>query len=108
LEKDRPYLDMDLTFDQLSEETGIGKHHLSYVLNQHLNTNFYQLINYRRVDYFLEHIHEIETEGKSILELAFESGFNSKSTFNKYFKLHTGTSPSDYIKNRENNLVNIP
>lgn len=108
LENDRPYLDMDLTFDRLSEDTGISKHDLSYVLNQHLNTNFYQLINYKRVDYFLEHIHEIETEAKSILELAFESGFNSKSTFNKYFKLHTGTSPSDYIKNRENNLVNIP
>lgn len=108
LENGRPYLDMDLTFDRLSEDTGINKHDLSYVLNQHLNMNFYQLINYKRVDYFLEHIYEIETEGKSILELAFESGFNSKSTFNKYFKLHTGTSPSDYIKNRENILVKIP
>lgn len=108
LENDRPYLDMDLTFDQLSDETGISKHDLSYVLNQHLNTNFYQLINYKRVDYFLEHIHEIETESKSILALAYESGFSSKSTFNKYFKLHTGTSPSDYLKNKENFLVKIP
>ena len=46
LESGKPYLDMDLTFDRLSEETGINKHDLSYVLNQHLNTNFYQLINY--------------------------------------------------------------
>lgn len=107
LDNEKPYLDMDFTFDQLSEGTGIHKHDLSYALNQHLNINFYQLINHKRIGYFLEHIHEIETEGKSILSLAFESGFNSKSTFNKYFKLHTHVSPSEYIKNKENEAVKI-
>lgn len=107
LENGKPYLDMDLSFDQLSEETQINKHDLSYVLNQHLNTNFYQLINFKRIEYFLAHIQAIETEGKSILGLAFESGFSSKSTFNKYFRLHTNMSPSEYLKSKENMMVEI-
>jgi len=107
LENGKPYLDMDLSFDELSEATQINKHDLSYVLNQHLNTNFYQLVNLKRIDHFLEHIQEIETEGKSILALAFESGFSSKSTFNKYFRMHTGMSPSEYLKNKADIAVEI-
>lgn len=98
LDENKPYLNPDFSFDDLVAQTQIPKNELSFVLNQVLHFNFYQLINQKRIEYFLEHINEIEVEGKTILSLAYDSGFNSKSTFNKYFKIVTQKSPSEYIK----------
>lgn len=93
----KPYLDLNFSMDTFAAEVGLSNHELSMLLSK-MDTSFYQLINKLRVAYFVEHITDILQQEKTILALAYESGFNSKSTFNKYFKQNMGLSPSAYIK----------
>ncbi|MCD8540080.1 MAG: helix-turn-helix domain-containing protein [Leadbetterella sp.] len=98
LDEEKPYLNMDFTFEDMSAGTGIPKHELSFVLNQGLDISFYKLINQKRIAYFLNHIDSIHAHRHTILSLAMESGFNSKTTFNKHFKVITGKTPREYLK----------
>ncbi len=94
--KEKPYLDPNLTIGKLAKATEIPVNDLSQVLNDHLNQNFFDYVNRFRVE---EVIRMIDTEaGKrfSLLGLAFESGFNSKSNFNMVFKKVTGKTPSRF------------
>ena len=93
----KPYLDLNFSMDTFASELGLSNHELSMLLSK-MDTSFYQLINKLRVEYFVAHIADILQQEKTILALAYESGFNSKSTFNKYFKQNMGLSPSAYIK----------
>lgn len=74
----------------------ISTHHLSQAINQNLNTNFYKFVNAYRVEEVKKKLKNPEFEKYSILGIAFESGFNSKSTFNKIFKEETGMTPSEF------------
>lgn len=99
LETDKLYLDPDLSLTQLAQimETPPGK--LSWVINNKLNKNFYDLINEYRVKAFIERMTDKEFAYLSLLGLAYECGFRSKSTFNTFFKRYTGETPSAYKKN---------
>ncbi len=73
---------------------GVSTHHLSQSINEILKLNFYELINRYRVEEAKNKIRE-ETE-KSLLQVAFEVGFNNKASFNNAFKKHVGMTPSKY------------
>jgi AraC-like DNA-binding protein len=92
---DQLFLDSDLSLESLATQLDVPKHHITEVLNEHLHTNFYQFLNRYRVD---EAQRLIKTAGydANLTAIGFESGFKSKSTFNKYFKDATGLSPSEY------------
>ncbi|MCL2911314.1 helix-turn-helix domain-containing protein [Shewanella aquimarina] len=90
----RPYLDNQLTLTRLAEAVGLTPHHLSEVLNQQESKNFYQFVNQYRIHYFCEKL-RADSSAK-LLDLALESGFSSKSTFNAVFKQFTGKTPSQY------------
>lgn len=94
----QPYLDEDLSLLKLSQQLEVSTHQLSQVINQNLNTNFYQLVNSYRVEEVKKKLKDPQFSKWSILGIAFESGFNSKSTFNKIFKEETGMTPSEYKK----------
>lgn len=96
LERDRLYLDSDLTLTRLSDLTGVSKHHLSEVLNRHAGKNFYEFVNGYRVDFVRMRLEE-DTD-QTILDIALEAGFSSKSTFNAIFKQFTGQTPTQYRK----------
>ncbi|WPO84426.1 helix-turn-helix domain-containing protein [Chryseobacterium sp. JJR-5R] len=98
METERPYLDEELSLQKLSLLVNISAHRLSEVINQDLNTNFYRLINAYRVEEVKKKLRNPEFDKYSILGIAFESGFNSKSTFNKIFKEETGMTPSEFKK----------
>lgn len=98
METERPYLDEELSLQKLSLLVNISAHRLSEVINQDLNTNFYRLINAYRVEEVKRKLRNPEFDKYSILGIAFESGFNSKSTFNKIFKEETGMTPSEFKK----------
>lgn len=102
MEQEKPYLDPKLSLSALAQRIGASPNHLSQVINQEAKTNFHDFINKYRVEEFLQiagkHKHY------SLLALAFESGFNSKSSFNHIFKKQTGLSPSVYLSNKEQNL----
>lgn len=94
----KPYLNPDLSLPQLASELNISSHYLSQVINEQFNLNFFDFVNGYRVDAFKEKIIDPEFRNFSLLGIAFECGFNSKSAFNRIFKQSTGITPSQYKK----------
>ena len=96
MKSSRPYLNPELTLSELAGELGISSHILSQVINEKLGINFFDFINDYRVESFKEKIVDPKYRNFSLLGVAFECGFNSKSAFNRIFKLKTGLTPSQY------------
>jgi AraC-like DNA-binding protein len=97
MEKEALYRKNDLTLQDLANRLDTHPNYLSQVINEKEHKNFYTYINNLRVKAFIENASRGETKTYTLLALAFNSGFNSKSTFNKYFKESTGKSPSEYF-----------
>ncbi|HEX2396142.1 MAG TPA: helix-turn-helix domain-containing protein [Bacteroidales bacterium] len=96
--KERPYLDSSLNLSDLSEMINCSPNQLSQLLNENIGKNFYDYVNEYRLGYFCELTKDPKNKQFTFLSLAYESGFNSKSTFNSFFKKSTGLTPSDYLK----------
>lgn len=94
----KPYLQGDLTLQDMADKLEISKHHLTQVINEKLNKNFYQFINEYRIEEVKERIKMPENNHLTILAIAYDCGFNSKSAFNKIFKQVVGSTPSQYKK----------
>ncbi|MBB6370316.1 helix-turn-helix domain-containing protein [Chryseobacterium shigense] len=93
--KQKPYLDSELNLIRLSELLSVSTHHLSYVINTGFKKNFFQYVNEYRVEYAKRLLKDSQSK-LSILGIAYESGFNSKTSFNTTFKKFTGQTPSEY------------
>lgn len=98
MQENKPYLDEELSLQKLSLLMQISTHQLSQAINQNLNTNFYKFVNSYRIEEVKSKLKNPDFLKYSILGIAFECGFNSKSTFNKIFKEETGKTPSEYKK----------
>lgn len=92
----KSYLNPDLTLSQLAAEVGISSHLLSQVINEQFNLNFFDFVNQYRVEEFKQRIVNPNYESYSLLGIAFDCGFNSKSAFNRIFKKVTTLTPSQY------------
>lgn len=99
--KERPYLDPDLSIDDLSTQLIIKRHHLSQVINLSFNKNFFEFINSYRIEEFKKQAKDFNNDHLSILGIALNCGFNSKATFNSVFKKQEGVTPSAYIKEQK-------
>jgi len=99
MEQEKPYLEPRLSLTELAQRMGISPNHLSQVINQKAKVNFHDFVNRYRVEEFL-HMAPEKTH-YSLLALALESGFNSKSSFNTIFKKQKGLSPSEYLSQKE-------
>jgi len=98
MEKENAFLDEDLTLNKLAQQVEITDKKLSLLLNQHMNTTFYDFINSYRVASVKEKMASKDFENLTLLGMAYESGFKSKTSFNRIFKKETGLSPSEYKK----------
>jgi AraC-like DNA-binding protein len=98
MERQKPFLKMDLTMKDLSDELGIPHRHLSRIINENLNQNFYDFIGRYRIEESKRMLLEAGSTRKTVLEIIYEVGFNSKSSFNAAFKKYTGTTPSLFKK----------
>ncbi|WP_196139905.1 helix-turn-helix domain-containing protein [Aliikangiella sp. G2MR2-5] len=90
----KPYLQNQLTLQELAEAVGVSGHHLSETLNQQAGKNFYLYINQYRIDEVCRQLQS--DQSKKFIDLALAAGFSSKSTFNAAFKQLTGKTPSQY------------
>lgn len=95
--KDALYLEEDLSLKRLSEAVSVSENHISETLSQCLNTNFFQFVNGYRV---AQAKSLLASTDKTVSSIAFDVGFNSKSTFNAAFKKSAGITPSAY-RNQE-------
>jgi AraC-like DNA-binding protein len=98
MKEDRPYLDPELTLGSLSKITGIQTQELSAAINNGFGMNFNDFINSYRVDEVKNKMKSGRAGQLSLLGIAYESGFNSKATFNRTFKKFTHQSPSVFLK----------
>jgi AraC-like DNA-binding protein len=106
MENDKPYLVPSLTIRDLSEKLSIPQRYLSQIINEFLDRNFYDFVNGYRIEEAKKFISRSAESGKTILEILYEVGFNSKSAFNLAFKQHTGQTPKEY-KFRERHTVKL-
>jgi AraC-like DNA-binding protein len=95
--KSAPYKNSELSIDDLSSKLGVHPNYLSQVINQKENKNFYDFVNTYRIEEFKRLIAMPENQHLTLLALAFDCGFNSKSSFNRFFKKTTGQTPSEYF-----------
>ncbi|MBN2480315.1 MAG: helix-turn-helix domain-containing protein [Bacteroidales bacterium] len=100
-EKEKPYLDPELTMGKLSEMLNISRHVLTEVINTDLNRNFYQLVNEYRVEAVKKKLEDPRQKHFSIEAIGYDCGFNSKSTFFSVFKSITGYTPAQYKSTKE-------
>lgn len=98
LEREELYLNPDLTLRDLAETIGSTEKKVSYLLNQNLGTSYYELINKYRVEKFKTAVASSENKNLSIVGIALNCGFPSKSSFYRAFKSQVSMSPSEYIK----------
>lgn len=94
----KPYLDPMLTLPVLARKTAIPPRYLSQILNESLNQSFFDYVNRRRVEESKRLLLAGKEQGKSVLEVLLEAGFNSKSVFNTAFKRYTGMTPTDFLR----------
>jgi AraC-like DNA-binding protein len=92
----KPYLNPDLNIKDLSEEFNIHHKFLSQIINSQFGQNYYDFVNYYRIEEAKEIITKNNDEKMTILEILYEAGFNSKSAFNNAFKKSTGITPSEF------------
>ena len=88
------YRDSALNLKALSAHVRESEHYVSQVISQDLGTNFYDLVNVRRIAEAQQLL--LEVPQRTVIEIALEVGFNSKSTFNTAFKRLTGTTPTEF------------
>jgi AraC-like DNA-binding protein len=97
MEKSRIWLDPDLSLELLAARMKMPKHHLTQLLNERVMKNFYNYVNEYRIGEAIARLNNPALQ-VNILSLAFDCGFNSRSSFNNYFKKITGFTPSAYRK----------
>jgi AraC-like DNA-binding protein len=96
MKTEKPFLDPSLSIESLSQKLDIPVKNLSQAIHSSLNQNFYDFINTHRIDEIKKRMNDREHERLTLLALAFDAGFNSKSVFNAAFKKHTGLTPKEY------------
>jgi AraC-like DNA-binding protein len=96
METERPWQDSGLTLADLAGRLATTPHKLSEVLNSQLGQTYYDFVNAYRIREVQRRMASREAANLTLLALALDAGFASKSTFNLVFKKHTGQTPSDY------------
>lgn len=94
--KDKLYRNPTLSVYELAETMGITRHSVSLLLNEKLSMNFFQFVNLYRLEEVSNRIKEDIEKHYNIIELAYDSGFNSKSSFNSLFKKYYNMTPSQF------------
>lgn len=93
---EKPFMKRELNAQMVSKHLGIKQHHLTEVMNEYVGKNFYTFVNEYRVNEVKNMLKNKQFNHYSLLGIAYEAGFNSKSSFNTIFKKMTGYTPTEY------------
>lgn len=96
METRRPWLDPDLTLEQLALQLKLRPKLLSQAINEGLSQNFFEFINRYRIGEAKRLLTNPADKKITVLEVLYQVGFNSKSSFNTLFKKQTGLTPSEF------------
>lgn len=102
MQSQKPYLATILTLEQLATQLEMSPRLLSTVINRHFKQNFFEFVNHYRVDEAKIQLEDLSQKDKTMIEIMADSGFNSKATFNTFFKKLVGTTPSQYRSSQLN------
>lgn len=98
MDLEKVYLENDLSLPKLAKRMNASCNEVSFVINELYRDNFYNFINKYRVEEAKILLLSEKYSQLNILGIAYESGFNSKTTFNTTFKKHIGFSPTEFVK----------
>lgn len=102
---EKPFLDPALTIQDISNSLNIPVRELSVLINHQLGQHFYDFVNTYRIENTMEILKDSSKSKVTVLEILYEVGFNSKSSFNTAFKKHTGNTPTAYRKSLQNKYL---
>lgn len=101
MKTERPYINSNLKLTDLAKLLSISPHHLSQILNERLQQKFSDFVNGYRIDEAKERLLDATDPDITVLEIAYDVGFNNKASFNTAFKKHTGQTPTQFKKSRQ-------
>jgi AraC-like DNA-binding protein len=96
MQSNKPYLEPELTLNQLASQLSLKPRALSQAINEIRQQNFFDFINHYRIDEAARLLTNPEDKKITILEVLYQVGFNSKSSFNTLFKKYTGLTPTEF------------
>lgn len=98
----KPYLNHLLNLDNLSTQLKMQARSLSQIINRHFEQNFFEFINSYRIEESKQLLQQEENRKVTMLDIMDKAGFNSKATFNTFFKKSVGLTPTQYRKEQLN------
>jgi AraC-like DNA-binding protein/uncharacterized membrane protein YjjP (DUF1212 family) len=94
--ENEPYLEPSLTIQELAKQVSIPVRDLSVLINHHMNQHFFDFVNEFRIEKAKQILKDSSKSKHTVLEILYEVGFNSKSSFNTAFKKHTNKTPTEF------------
>jgi AraC-like DNA-binding protein len=95
---EKPFLNPSVSIRSLASQVEIHPNQLSWLLNEYIGKKFNEFINHYRLEHFKELVQNPDNDRISVIGLAYESGFNSKTVFNTFFKKEMGITPLQYLQ----------
>ena len=97
-DEDTPFLDPQLSLTTVAENLDINTNKMSFAINEGFKANFNEFVNTYRLQHFKKIAQHPKNKSITLLGLAYDSGFNSKTVFNTFFKKMEGLTPSQWVK----------
>lgn len=105
MKSEKPFFNSELKLPELAAQLSIPPHHLSQIINEKLNQNFFDFLNYYRVEEVKKRLQDKRNRHFTILSIAFDAGFNNTTSFNSAFKKFSGMTPSAYRKKHASSVI---
>lgn len=96
MENDKIFVKPEIKLQDVANMAGLSTHQLSQLINEQAGKSFSDFINHYRIEEFKARVKNADSAQLTLVGLAMEIGFNSKTSFNNTFKKFTGLTPSEY------------
>jgi AraC-like DNA-binding protein len=100
MENEKPFLSPNLSLNELAGQLSISPRYLSDLINRSFKQNFFDFINTYRIEEAKKMLSFDDSRTRTVLEILYDSGFNSKSAFHVAFKKNTGITPTEYRRHQ--------